>query len=327
MKSLRILGFTFAAFFVLAIIGISIALWVYRDVPIEVLETRYANRASRFINIDGARIHFRDEGKGPAVLLLHANFSNLIDWDPWVDALQDSYRVVRLDFTSHGLTGPDPSNDYSLERTLDLTSKFIDAMDLENISIAGASMGGTIAIRYTHLHPDRIKNLILLSPESLDGNAKMPDSLDVVPDSAHLLAYIMPRALPGFILRSGFGDRDKLTDELIDRWYDLWMHEGQREAQLDRLKQYKAGNTRQIIRTLRLRTLLLRGAEDKTIDFALGDEFLTGFENAASLRIVSYPGVGHWVVQEAGVESARDARQFLDEGRQASQSTAGQQTE
>jgi pimeloyl-ACP methyl ester carboxylesterase len=40
--------------------------------------------ASRFIHIDGVRIHYRDEGAGPAVLLLHGNFGNLLDWDPWV---------------------------------------------------------------------------------------------------------------------------------------------------------------------------------------------------------------------------------------------------
>jgi len=115
MKLLRILGYTIAIITVAAVIGLCIALWAYRDIPANHLETKYANRASRFINIDGARIHYRDEGEGPAVLLLHANFGNLIGWDPWVDALKDSYRVVRMDFTSHGLTGPDPTGDYGAD--------------------------------------------------------------------------------------------------------------------------------------------------------------------------------------------------------------------
>ena len=45
------------------------------------------------------------------------NFGNLIGWDPWVEALKDHHRVLRFDLTAHGLTGPDPSGDYSLERT------------------------------------------------------------------------------------------------------------------------------------------------------------------------------------------------------------------
>ncbi len=77
------------------------------------LEAKYASPASRFIHIDGVRIHYRDEGSGPAILLLHANFSNLLGWDPWAEALKDHYRVVRFDFPAFGLTGPDPGGDYS----------------------------------------------------------------------------------------------------------------------------------------------------------------------------------------------------------------------
>ncbi len=306
MKLLRNLGYAFGVIAVMAVIGIGIGLWVYRDIPIEHLETKYANQASRFISIDGTRIHFRDEGSGPAVLLLHANFSNLIDWDPWVKALSDSYRVVRFDFTSHGLTGVDPSHDYSLERTLELTEKFIDAMDLEHFSIAGASMGGTVAILYTRKHRDRINNLILISPDSFEYNAKIPGSPDEVPKIASLLAYIMPRAVPELMLKSGFGNQEKLTDELVDRWYDMWMHQGQREAQLERLRQYETGGAAQLIRSLQTRTLVQQGSAIQT-----------EFENIEALQVISYPNVGYWVVQEAGQESARDARIFLDEGQPA----------
>ena len=169
MKILKIIGYMLGSLALLLLAGFLTAAWIYRDIPAETLEARYTNEHSRFINIDGVRIHYRDEGEGPVVLLLHANFSNLIGWDPWVEALKDSYRVVRMDFTSHGLTGPDPTGDYTQERTLELVEKFIDAMNLGNLSIAGTSMGGTMAIHYSHKYPERIDNLILLSPGSLEG--------------------------------------------------------------------------------------------------------------------------------------------------------------
>ena len=319
MKLLRILGYTFATIAIATVIGLCIALWAYRDIPVDRLETKYANHASRFINIDGARIHYRDEGEGPAVLLLHANFGNLIGWDPWVDALKDSYRVVRMDFTSHGLTGPDPTGDYTQARTLELTEKFINAMDLGRFSIAGTSMGGTMAIHFTHKYPERIDNLILLSPGSLEGKERTESGRDQVPDAAYVLKYIMPRALPKFMLESGFCDKEKLTDELIDRWYDLWMREGQREAQLDRLKQYKAGEIEDIIRALKPRTLLLWGEANTTADFAQAGEFQELLQSVESLKFISYPGIGHMAVQEAGQETGRDVRVFLDQGRQTDQ--------
>lgn len=63
---------------VVVAVSVAVALWVYRDIPAAELEARYAGPASRFIIIDGVRMHYRDEGSGPVVVLLHANFSNLI---------------------------------------------------------------------------------------------------------------------------------------------------------------------------------------------------------------------------------------------------------
>lgn len=313
MKALRILGYFFGALIAFMTVAVITALWVYRDIPAEVLEAKYAGPASRFLNVAGVRIHYRDEGEGPAVLLLHANFSNLIGWDPWVDALKDSYRVVRMDFTSHGLTGPDPTGDYSQERTLELVEKFIEAMDLGRFSVAGTSMGGTMAIHYTHKYPERIDSLILLSPGSLEGKERKSGSRGEVPDIAYLLKYIMPRALPEFMLRGGYGDPDKLTEEQIDRWYDMWMREGQREAQLDRLKQYKPGDIDQIIRELERPVLLLWGEANTTAKFEQAGEFQHLLESVESLKFISYPGVGHMAVQEDGETSGRDVRAFLDE--------------
>lgn len=312
MKTLRIIAYAFATIFIALIVGILIALWVYRDIPAEELEAKYASPESRFMNVDGVRFHYRDEGEGPGVLLLHANFGNLIGWDPWVESLKDSYRVVRMDFTSHGLTGPDPTDDYTLERTLALTEKFIDAVGLDRFSIGGTSIGGTIAIRYTAKHPDRIDNLILLSPGSLEGRDIKSSRRGDMPDAAYALTYILPRALPEYMLEEGFGDGEKLTDELIDRWYDMWMREGQREAQLDRLSQYKPGNIEEIIRSLTPPTLLLWGEANTTAHFDQADEFRVLLENVESLKFISYPGVGHMAVQEAGEETGRDVRAFLD---------------
>ena len=289
-----------------------VAVWVYRDIPASELEAKYAGPTSKFIDVDGVRIHYRDEGEGPGVLLLHANFSNLIGWDPWVTKLKDAYRVVRLDFTSHGLTGPDPTGDYTQERTLQLLETFVDAVGLKRFAIAGTSLGGTMAIKYTHKHPDRIDSLILLSPGSLEGKRQKAGPRSEVPNYAYLLTYFLPRALPEFMLRGGFGDPSRLTEEQVDLWYDMWMREGQRKAQLDRLQQYQAGDIEQVIRELRRPVLLLWGEENTTAEFEQAAEFQHLMENVESLEFISYPGVGHMAVQEDGATSGRDVRAYLD---------------
>ena len=310
MRPRSLLRRTFAVIGVLLLVSVSVALWVYRDIPAAELEARYAGPASQFITIDGVRMHYRDEGSGPVVVLLHANFSNLIDWDPWVDALKDSYRVVRFDMTSHGLTGPDPTGDYTQQRTLALTEKFVDALGLERITIGGTSMGGTVAIHYTAAHPGRVERLILLSPGSLEGRERKRRG--TVPRVGYVLKYIMPRALPESMLRSGFGNPARLNPALVDRWYDMWMHEGQREAQLDRLSQYQAGDIEGLIRSIRVPVLLLWGEANTTAVFSQAAEFRELLADAPSVTFVSYPGVGHMAVEEAGAETGRDVRAWLD---------------
>lgn len=311
MKYLRIAGWIIGGLIATVFIAFLVAVWVYRDIPADVIESRYTNSASRFMNVAGVRIHYRDEGPrdAPAIVLVHANFASLLGWESWSEALRDSYRVIRFDMTSHGLTGPDPTGDYTLERTIELTEKFIDAMGLKTFSLGGTSLGGTVAVLYTVRNPERIDKLILLSPGSLEGK-KQKERGDV-PDSAYILKYILPRALPKFMLTSGFGDKSKLTDELIDRWYDLWLREGQREAQLDRLRQYESVNIQSVFRSIEVPVLLLWGEANTTADFEQAAEVQRLLENAESLNFISYPGVGHMAVQEAGTQIAVDVRAFL----------------
>lgn len=292
----------------LAVVGLGVALWVYRDIPAATLEARYAGPTSRFITIDGVRMHYRDEGSGPVVVLFHANFSNLIDWDPWVEALKDRYRVVRVDLTSHGLTGPDPTGDYTLPRTLSLVEKFIDAVGIERATLGGTSLGGTVAIHYTARHPERVERLILLSPGSLEGKERARGGL---PKAAYVLTYILPRALPAFMLRSGFAEPAQVPEALIDRWYDFWMREGQRKAQLDRLAQYEAGDIEGLVRSIRVPVLLLWGEANTTAPIEQSVEFRELLKDAPSVTFISYPGVGHMAVEQAGAAIAKDVRAWL----------------
>jgi pimeloyl-ACP methyl ester carboxylesterase len=310
---LRICGWLLGGLLVMSLIATVIALWIYRDVPTLELEARYANEASRFMNIDGVRIHYRDEGPryAPTVVLVHANFASLLGWDPWVEALQDKYRVIRFDMTSHGLTGPDPTGDYGLDRTMELTEKFIDAMGIKQpFTIGGTSLGGTVSLLYTVRHPERIDRLILLSPGSLEGREQKERRGDV-PKAAYVLKYIMPRALPEYMLRSGFGSQSQPSEELIDQWFELWRREGQREAQLDRLSQYKVFDVEAAFRAIDKPVLLLWGEENTTAKFEQAAEVQHLLENA-DVTFISYPGVGHMAVQQAGAEIAVDVRAWLD---------------
>ena len=310
MRLGRLIGRSFAVLAALVAVAVVYGLLTQRDRPAAELEARHATPPSKFIVVDGVRFHYRDEGTGPVIVLLHANFSNLLDWQPWVDALKDRYRVIRFDMTSHGLTGPDPTGDYTLERTLKLTEDLFDALGLQKMTLAGISLGGTVSIHYTAKHAERVERLILLNPGSLEGKECMRSR--GLPKVAYVLEYLLPRALPRSMLASGFGDPAKLPESLVDRWYDLWMRDGQRKAQLDRLAQYKDGDIDGLIRSLRVPVLLMWGKENRTAEFSQSAIFLELLKDAPSVKFVAYPGLGHMALEEDGARLAHDVREWLD---------------
>ena len=117
----------------------------------EELVARYADEDSRFVVLegnDGINVHYKDQGSGPAVLLVHSSTGDLKDYDGWVEILGDDYRIVRFDLPAFGLTGPVPSGNYSIDRFLTLVDSLMDHLGIDRFAIAGTSYGGLVAFRY-----------------------------------------------------------------------------------------------------------------------------------------------------------------------------------
>ena len=296
----------------LVLIAFAVAAWIWRDIPAEKLEARYATPASQFAEIDGARIHYRDEGQGPAVVLIHANFASLIGWDPWAEMLKDRFRVVRFDMTSHGLSGADATGDYSLPRTVSLMERLLERLEAERCAIVGTSLGGTVAMHYTVRNPGRVAGLVLISPGSLEPDVRGRRAPARMSPAAGIVRWITPRWLPEFMLTTGFGDSSKVSDQLVDRWHDLWRLEGQRTAQLERLRQYISGDIEDLIGQVSAPVLIQWGEENPQVRVELAGELARLLKNSPQVETIIYPGVGHMAIQEAPLKTAADAGGWLD---------------
>lgn len=307
---MRLLIKTLAALLALLLVGLVAALWTYRDIPAPTLEALHAGPASKFINIDGARIHFSDEGSGPPIVLVHGDFESLADWEPWVQALAGRHRVVRFDLPAHGLTGPDPRGDYSPARTLALLERLVDALGLRRFVLAGNTSGARLAVHYAALHPGQVRGLILLNPGAVEAMSHGPEHL---PRGIGVLRYILPRALVAAVMRRGFGNPARLGEEQVDRWHALWRREGQRAAALERLAQRTDDDLAPALGEVRAPVLLLHGeAGDGAATQAR--EYLRLLGAAGPVHPIGYPGLGRMALEEAGAAIAADVAAWLDGG-------------
>ena len=131
------------ALVVLILLGVLVASFPLQwwNISLADLRERYRTPESRFIDIDGAELHYQDEGNpnGTPVVLLHGNFGSLRAFDDWVAVLGDRYRLIRFDIPATGLSGPDTSGDYSIDRRIFLMNELLAGLGVEEYFIVGTS--------------------------------------------------------------------------------------------------------------------------------------------------------------------------------------------
>jgi pimeloyl-ACP methyl ester carboxylesterase len=291
------------------------AVWYYRDIPAEVLEAKYAGQESKFINIDGVRFHYRDEGPrdAPTILLIHAHWASLIMWDEWANALKDKYRVVRFDMAGHGLTGIDPTGDYTLERGVKLLEAFNNTLGLDQFDLVGTSLGGTHAIHFSIKNPNQVNRLVLLNPGALNAGVRGRDTARALPWWIDIMTIITPRQFFQFMLEGGYGDPRNVSDTIVSRWHDMQMSDGHRPAEIARTRQYVSGDIVGMIKSLSIPTLVMWGKENPVVTVDQAYEFIGLLENAPDKQLVVYPGLGHMaVLEDPDQRTAHDIRAYLD---------------
>jgi len=117
-----------------------------------------------FFSVGGARLRYRDEGRGPAVLLLHGWTLDLEMWNPQVAELRDSFRLIRLDRRGHGLSSGIPAPERDAEDLAALCAH----LGLIRVALLGMSQGVRGALAFAANAPERVNALILDGPPTLD---------------------------------------------------------------------------------------------------------------------------------------------------------------
>ncbi len=277
------------------------------------LEAKYLANPGDYRGIAGLRLHVRDTGPkdAPAIVLLHGFGSSLHTWEPWARELARHYRVIRFDLPGAGLSGPDPSGDYSDARTLRLLDALLDDLGVARATFVGNSMGGRIAWKYAATRPQRVVRLILISPDGFASPGfeygKHPD----IPVTLRLMTVFLPKALLRMSLEPAYGDRSRLSDALVTRYYDLLMAPGVRAAMLARMQQSVLEEPTALLSRIEAPTLLLWGEKDAMIPFSNSADYLRAIPH---IRLVAFPQLGHVPHEEDPATSLAPVLTFLNAG-------------
>lgn len=274
------------------------------------LEARYLVSAGDYVQLAGLRLHLRDTGPSgaPAIVLLHGFGSSLQTWDAWVGRLCERYRVIRYDLPGFGLTGADPTGDYSEARGIEVLQAVLDHLQIRRSVLIGNSMGGKLAWEFAAQHPERVEKLVLISPDGFASPGFAYGQPASVPAMLRLLPYSMPKALLRMSLVSAYGDPAALSDDIVTRYWDMMRAPGVRRAVIERLKQTILQEPEPMLRRVQAPTLLIWGEKDGMIPFDNSTDYLKNLPHAT---LVPLPGLGHVPQEEAPNASLSPVLAFL----------------
>ena len=254
---------------------------------------------------------------------MHGFNGSLFNFERLVPLLAKDFRLISLDLPGFGLTGAIPSANYTTESFMDTVTSLTNQLGIEKFLIAGNSMGGGVAWRYTLEHPTKVEGLILLASsgvgskedvkkfEERENNPPIVWKLMNSTLFKKFLNYYTPKFFATEGLKRSVYDQKFADADHANQFHDLVLLQGSRNAILS----MTMGGRRQMygpesLSKITSPTLVIHGEEDNIIGFERSSVFKENIDNA---EIKIYPEIGHLPMYEDPVRTANDIIKFFQD--------------
>jgi pimeloyl-ACP methyl ester carboxylesterase len=223
--------------------------------------------------IDGAAIHYETAGEGFPLALLHGIGSNSRSWRRQLAGLSSDFKVIAWDAPGYGQSS-DPAGKPSMRFYADCLRGFLDALGLPRVFLLGHSTGGAVAQEFYRANAGRVEKLILADTSQHGSKSKLEERLRMIRTMtpAQLAAERGPKLLTRSAPESLVREVVSIMSEVRPAGYEF------------AATALAESDTRDVLRDLRVPTLLIWGAEDEITP--LWDELPPG----ARLEVISKAG-------------------------------------
>lgn len=252
----------------------------------------------QFLPLDGARLRWRIEGSGPALLLLHGWALDLNSWDLVAPLLAGHFTVLRFDRRGFGLSEGVPD----IHRNVDDLIAVLDAAGIEAVAVLGMSQGARLAIHFALRHPARVRALILDGAPAIEAETELP----LAQYRAALNAGGAP-ALQAAVLAHPLMQLQGAARDGAGRASDVLRSTVARYRGLDLLHPVSRASAPDL-RRISAPTLLINGAEDSAERRQAGRLLQ---ETIAGARRVELAGAGHLALLDHPRGYAQAVSDFL----------------
>lgn len=251
------------------------------------------------------------QGENPerTLLMVHGFGGNKDNWVRMVPYLPEQYQLLIPDLPGHGNSSIGTSEDYSIESQAETLVAFLDELGIQQVDMAGNSMGGGITVYFASRYPDRVRTIALYDPA---GSDRYPSELDealargenplVVEqpgDMDRLLDFVLEKRpfLP-WPVASVMEDKAMAREEINEAIFSAILESGGKVS----LEHVLAG--------IEAPALIVWGQQDRVLAPENAEVFEQGITTS---RVELLEGVGHVPMLEVPEHSARLWHDFLQQ--------------
>lgn len=306
---MKIFNVLFKVLVLLILVIILLLAFSYRkDLSLKEIKKNYCDSESKFSEVLGTSIHYKIEGKGDTLVLIHGTAASLHTWDQLTNILKDEYTIVRFDLPAFGVTGPSKDRNYKIESYVNHVDGLLENLGIDQFHLLGNSLGGRISWNYTLEHPEKVEKLVLLDASGYPfEDAPLVIKLANIP----ILSNILKKCTPSFFIKKNLlevYEKDELvSEEIVQRYYDLSRREGNRQAFIDRAQMVYEDKS-ELIKNIDHETLIIWGEHDLWTPIEFAYQFDKDIPNS-ELKIIK--NSGHIPMEEDPKLTAKLIEEFI----------------
>ena len=196
------------------------------------------------VEVGGNKLRFIKSGKGPALVLLHTLRTQLDLFEKVVPELSKHFTVYALDYPGHGYSDI-PTARYDAAFFTEAVEGFLDRLDLRDVTLAGVSIGGSIALIIAARRNPRVARVIAINPyDYAKGRGMARSSLfgwivtyaSLIPFIGEMVMRLRNFLIMRAVLRGGVAEAKSIPPALLKEMYLVGNRPGHYRAFLSLLR-------------------------------------------------------------------------------------------
>lgn len=264
---------------------------------------------SRFIDLDGVRLHYQEAGdiSAPPLLLIHGFASSTLVWSKvFLSLAAAGFRVIALDMLGFGYSGKPRNGEYTIDGQAKLIIQLLDRLRIRRVTLVGSSYGGAVAITCALDYPARVKKLVLVG--TVNNNRPLEFKLMRVFGAPLLGDVVSPlligsRRLLRMRMKRVYERHSWVLDERrVDARHQPLRAAGTQRAIIRTVRSWDAERISRDAHLIRQPTMLMWGENDREIPLADGERLHGEIPGSRFIVFLNCGHLPHEEYPEAFVE-------------------------